>query len=66
MMENLNFSQVLFLIEVMKIAQSKGFELKIEDDFLYVKYPTYGSSNYEEVNNLNELIILCNEIIKWK
>lgn len=66
MMENFNFNQILFLIEVMKMAHSKGFELKSDNGVLYVKYPTYDSGTYEKIHDINEIIILCNEIIKWK
>jgi hypothetical protein len=65
-MENINFKELLFFIEVLNIAKQKGFKIRKKNDILVVNYPGFYQNPAYEVKNFQQLLELCNEITLWK
>lgn len=65
-LKDMSFNEMIFLVEILNIARSKGFKFKSEDGVLYVKYPLYSNEKESVIKNFKEVANLCDDILQWK
>lgn len=59
-------SDILYFLEIKKLADAKGFNFRSEHNILYVRFPYNTEHDEVEIKNIEDMIEICKEITLWK
>jgi hypothetical protein len=65
-MLKIDFREMVFLIEIIKIGQSKGFKFNTTNGKIEIVYPLFSNDSVKTVESFEELLIIKADILKWK